>query len=592
MRTVEEWEEFFDGFKDNLAPVVYDAGPSLTVTDADPRVHSEQTAWARQMGKRIYMPVAGRVYTAVGYQLCSPTMVVGDDGLIIIDPGFNDGAASEVMTDFRKFSDLPVRAVVYTHRHPDHAFAISGLGVSKEDVHEGRVDVITHESFTDWLINDASLIGPILGARSSLVTVVPVGPDGSVHGGLGPLFKPAPVSTFMPTITVGESEDLVIAGVRMTVFHAYGDAQDEIDAWFSDLKHVHGSETIQGESFPNLYTLRGTAYRDVELWRQGVDRLLDHAGGADSYSGSHMRPWVGNAFITERITNYRDAIQFLHDQTVRHINKGFTREELDLVAKSLPVHLRTDPWLQPYYGTPEHSVRNIYDGLLGWYQGDPTELATPAHHDKAARYVDALGGRDSVLAAAQKAIDAGERGWAMEILTHVVRVNHDDTEARRLKAAAMRAWAFQQKNMYWRNLALGGALELEDAIDSAKSLSFSPPDIVALFPPEKIIDALRVRVDAAAAEHAHVTVGFVFTDTGTSAALEIRRGVAVLRTDIPADAAATVTTTAEALRSLVAAGGDTLTIVDSPVATTSGNAAEFVACFEPIPIEPIRLVVR
>jgi hypothetical protein len=47
------------------------------------------------------------------------------------------------------------------------------------------VKVIAHETFVDWLINDSGVIGPILGARSSLATVVPTGPEGAIHGGLG-----------------------------------------------------------------------------------------------------------------------------------------------------------------------------------------------------------------------------------------------------------------------------------------------------------------------------------------------------------------------------------------------------------------------
>ena len=38
------------------------------------------------------------------------------------------------------------------------------------------------------------------------------------------------------------------------------------DVYFPEQRHVHGSETVQGETFPNLYTLRGTAYG---TWRSG-----------------------------------------------------------------------------------------------------------------------------------------------------------------------------------------------------------------------------------------------------------------------------------------------------------------------------------
>ena len=61
VQTVSEWEAFFDGFKGNLAPFVHDGGASMTVIQEHPDVHPEQTAWARQMRKGIYMPVDGRV---------------------------------------------------------------------------------------------------------------------------------------------------------------------------------------------------------------------------------------------------------------------------------------------------------------------------------------------------------------------------------------------------------------------------------------------------------------------------------------------------------------------------------------------------
>jgi hypothetical protein len=38
-------------------------------------------------------------------------------------------------------------------------------------------------------------------------------------------------------------------------------------------------------------------------------------------------------------------------------------------------------------------------------------------------------------------------------------------------------------------------LELEDAIDYSKFFSFAPPDLLKIFPPAKVIDAMRVRLD-------------------------------------------------------------------------------------------------
>jgi alkyl sulfatase BDS1-like metallo-beta-lactamase superfamily hydrolase len=115
----------------------------------------------------------------------------------------------------------------------------------------------------DYLVNDASIVGPILSIRTALAsTLLPVGPEGRVHQALGPTFDVGPVSLLTPTDTFDEVLETEVSGIKIVLFHAYGDAEDEIGIWFPELKHLHGSETIQGETFPNMYTLRGTKFRD------------------------------------------------------------------------------------------------------------------------------------------------------------------------------------------------------------------------------------------------------------------------------------------------------------------------------------------
>ncbi len=584
-----------DQFKKHLAPLVIDRGDNLAYTKAADTIHPEQTAFARQMDRGVYMPVKDKVYVAVGYGITSTTMIVGDDGIIIIDSGENDRFAAAVMKDFRKITDKPIKAIIYTHRHPDHPFGSKGLGVTEDDVKSKRVRIFAHKTFEDYLINDASVVGPILSIRTALAsTLLPVGPEGRVHQALGPTFDVGPVSLLQPTDTFDKERDVEIAGIKMKLFHAYGDAEDEIGVWFPDLKHVHGSETIQGETFPNMYTLRGTKFRDPVQWYKGVDNLLKYAKKADSYSASHMRPWVGNTFIVERITNYRDAIQYVHDQSVRLMNRGYTREELADAIK-LPPHLANDPWLGEYYGTVAHSTRNIYDGYLGWYQADPTELATPGFKEKAAAYVKALGGRDAILKMARAAIDDGNYGWAMEILTHPIRINHGDMAARKLKAEAMRKWAYQQPNIYWRGLALGGALELEDRLDYTKVWNFSAPDIIKALPASAIIESMRVRLDPKKAADAAMTIGFKFTDVGEANALEIRNGVAVYHDALPEKTNATFVATKELLdRILLGKTNVAKAIVagELKIKGDAGAVEAFFGYFDPPSSEPIKLVVR
>ncbi|MFV0464146.1 MAG: MBL fold metallo-hydrolase [Nostocoides sp.] len=123
----------------HLAKVVWsDPAGNLAYTEDSDKVAVAATAWARQMDPKIFEIVPGKIYHAAGFQLCSTMIVVGDGGLVVVDPGENDEAAAATKAAFAQFSDLPVKAIVYTHRHPDHAFGSAGWGVTPEHVAAGR----------------------------------------------------------------------------------------------------------------------------------------------------------------------------------------------------------------------------------------------------------------------------------------------------------------------------------------------------------------------------------------------------------------------------------------------------------------------
>lgn len=522
----------------NLAPIRARFDNFAVTTDSE-FINDRMTSFGKQMPKTIYEPVKGKAFLMAGWQLTSTLIVVGDDGLIVVDPGESDEASERIINDFRKSTNinLPVKGVIYSHRHPDHSFGAAGMGVTQNQVDKGEVKVFAHYLFMDYLANDASVVGGILTERTAYGGATYLGQNekGLVHAGLGPTFAGGKISFYRPTDIVKGKLETEVAGVKIVLFEAYGDAEDEIDVYFPDLKHVHGSETIQGESFPNLYTLRGTKYRDLVKWYKGVDNLLEFAKKSDSYSHSHMRSWVGNEFIVERIQNYRDAIQYTHDQSIYHMNQGATPEELvELV--SLPDHLKKDPWLQEFYGSVEHVVRNVYNGYLGWYSGDATKLATPSFKRKAKLYVEAMGGRDNVLNIAKQAIEAEDYGWAMEITTHLVRSNPEDKDARNLKAKAMQEWGYDQSNIYYRNFALSGAKELDGTLDKSGAFDFANPVIIQQFSIGTILENLRVKINAEKAVDANFKIGFNITDRKEKYGFHIRNGIAAFYEYVPENA--------------------------------------------------------
>ncbi len=317
----------------------------------------------------------------------------------------------------------------------------------------------------------------------------------------------------------------------MDLSYVPSETNDEIVAWFPELKLLNSAEVMQGESWPNIYTIRGTKYRDPVKWFNSIDVMREFP--AEYLVPTHGRPIVGYDNIQNMLTAYRDAIQFVHDQTIRYMNRGYTPEQLVEVVK-LPPHLAEHPWLGEYYGTVKHVVRNIYGGYLGWFQADPWALDPMPYMERARRYVELMGGRDSVLEAARKAIDDGEHTWAAEILTNVIRVDHDDMDARNLKAEAYRQFAYTLVNVNWRNWSLTAAAELEGQQDLSGGFAFTSPDVIRAFPSDVLLGMLTTRIDPEKCIDVNMTLGIRLPDANEGYGLEIRRGVVQLHQNLPA----------------------------------------------------------
>src|ERR1035437_7928642 len=207
------------------------------------------------------------------FGLANSTMVVGNDGVIIIDTLESLTSARNVAAAFRAIGSKPVKAVVYTHNHTDHILGIKAF-VKEEDVRSGAVTVFAHSTMMQTAIGNASIIGPILSVRSaySLGLLLPVGPEGLVNSGLGPRLVAGEPSFIAPTKTFDHSLDVVVSGVKMHLVYAPSETDDEIVAWFPDWRLLQSAEVIQGETFPNLHTLRGTKYRDPVKWFKSIDK--------------------------------------------------------------------------------------------------------------------------------------------------------------------------------------------------------------------------------------------------------------------------------------------------------------------------------
>jgi alkyl sulfatase BDS1-like metallo-beta-lactamase superfamily hydrolase len=564
--------------------VVWKSGKNLAYAEDDPKIVPHMTARSRTMEQAL-LKIGERTYLAYGWDITSPMMVVGDDGLIIVDPPMAMEAGQEVLEAFRRVTDKPVKAIVYTHNHIDHVSGVKAF-TNEEDVASGKVDIYAHETLIQGVINWASTVGPIEGRRTSYTAAVflPKGPDGSVHDALGPVARPGTVTFIPPSKTFSDTLDVTVAGVKMHLLYLPSETEDEIIVWFPEEKLLNSAEVMQGENFPNIYTIRGTKYRDPVKWFKSIDVMREFP--AEYLVPTHGRPIVGYDNIQNMLTAYRDAIQFVHDQTIRYMNQGYTPEQLvELVV--LPPHLAEHPWLSEDYGSVKHVVRNIYGGYLGWFQADPWTLDPMPYMERAERYVKLMGGRNAVLKAAKKAVNDGEYTWAAEILTNVIRIDNNDMEARNLKAEAYRQFAYTLTNVNWRNWSLTAAAELEGKVDMTGGFAFTSSDVIRAFTTDKLLEMITTRIDPEKSIDVNLTMGFKFNDTNERYALEIRRGVVQFHTNIPDNASITMVTDRDHMNRMLV--GDTPITGEMVAAIEGGDPAPMVAIMAAIDSGEIRL---
>ena len=171
----------------------------------------------------------------------------------------------------------------------------------------------------------------------------------------------------------------------MIFFRTKGETDDHLTIWLPDKKLVIAGDNVYN-SFPNLYTLRGSPNRDAVNWYKSVQSIKELK--PEYLLMCHSFPLLGREKIENALTLYGDAIKFVHDQTVRNMNLG---KNLDLIVEivKLPQVYENVDMLKQIYGKVEWSVRGIYNGYVGWFDGK-VESLTPIPEHLQAKYTKEL----------------------------------------------------------------------------------------------------------------------------------------------------------------------------------------------------------
>lgn len=345
-------------------------------------------------------------------------LVTTDDGAVVINAGTPSGGPRH-RARYDELGAGPLRYLVLTQSHTDHiggwaAFADSGARL------------VAHSSLPDvrgyW-----ERLSEFYTRRSDRLWARTVGPRSPDHQRQ---FR------VTPDIVFDDSYSFEVGGRRFELLSVPGgETLDSLLVWLPDERIVFTGNMF-GPLYmhiPNLYTIRGDKIRSALGFVRSVERVLDLE--PEVLITGHGDPIRGAERIGADLARLRDAVQYIHDETVAGMNAG--KDVLTLMREiRLPDHLS----LGEGHGKVSWDVRSVWEEYAGWFHYDTTTAlydVPPAA--VAGDIVELAGGAGPLVARAAEHVSAGRPLEALRLLEVVEGAGDSSAEATTVKLGALRA---------------------------------------------------------------------------------------------------------------------------------------------------------
>ncbi len=502
---------------------------SYDFLDGEPPDTAHPNLWRQSQLTRIagLFELAPGFYQLRGFDLSNMHVVEGDDGIVVIDPLVSAETAAAALALYREHrGDRPVSGLIYTHSHVDHFGGARGV-VSAEEIEARQIPVLAPAGFLHHAVSENVFAGTAMGRRAGYMygALLERGPEGQLGSGLGQTTSLGTITLIPPTVEInrtGQTE--VVDGVRMSFQLTPGtEAPAAMNIHFPEAKVLCVADNV-ARSMHNILTPRGALVRDPRVWAHYLDEAIELFGAESDvlFSGHHWACW-GSERIVDLLEKQRDLYTYLHDQTLRLLNKGYTGPEIAELIE-LPPSLAGEWHCREFYGSVSHNTKAIYQRYMGWFDGNPAHLWEHPPVEAARRYVEFMGGAEAVLEKARHSFEQGDYRWVAEVVNHVVFAEPENEAARELQAEALEQLGYGAENATWRNFFLMGAKELRGGIGGTPTAA-APPDIVANLSVAQLLDAMAIRLDGPRAWEVELRIDWVITDPDEEHALTVRNGV-------------------------------------------------------------------
>ncbi len=381
----------------------------------------------------------GRILQATGFG--NTFMVTTKAGDVIIDTSLPMNAARHHAL-LRAEDKAPIKAIILTHSHGDHTGGVSAW-------REAGTKVIGQANEVEFRNYQTRLEGFFV-RRNGAQYNAPIGALGGAGRAAAANANPGNYAAPpLADVLFDKEYKFKLGDLTFDCLAMPGETPDMLNVWIPELKALFIGDNYYA-SFPNMYTLRGTPPRPALNYVESLNKVM--ALKPEIVLPSHGQPIVGAANVQRVLTQYRDAILYVHDATVRGMNEG-----KDAYALMASIKLPPELYVGEGYGAISWSVRGIYEGYAGWFDTDPATMYATSPRTADAEIVRLAGGAAPVAARAE-AVLASDPALALRLTSAALAAEPKNPAALAARRHALETLLAASKNSNesgWLRAGLG-----------------------------------------------------------------------------------------------------------------------------------------